>query len=234
MSRSGGLQSSNNTMPEVDVYARIIKLFKRVVNIPKRIRSKTNDYRNKSKSIRSKRIWLKRYRQLNRIPGVFLDKDIAFLSETAKIDFESSGFNTGGEVHLSSGNRISDGVILAPWDGVIRLDENVFIGPYCVLYGHGGITVGKDSFIAGHTFIVASDHTFNDLTVPIHWQPMTKIGVTIGEDVWIGCGARILDGVSIGDHCVVGAGAVVTKSLPPFSVSVGVPARVVGYRDGKA
>lgn len=218
----------------LNVYAFLAKQLKRVVSIPRRIRSKAREYRNKSRSVRSRRIWLDRCRRLNRIPGVFVDQDVAFLSETAKIDFESSGYNTGGEVHLSSGNRISDGVILAPWDGIIRLEDNVYLGPYCVLYGHGGITVGKDSFIAGHTFIVASNHTFTDLTVPIHWQPMTKAGVTIGEDVWIGCGARILDGVSLGDHCVVGAGAVVTKSLPPFSISVGVPAKVVGYRDGRA
>lgn len=62
------------------------------------------------------------------------------------------------------------------------------------------------------------------------FQGETATGVLIGSDVWIGAGVKIVDGVSIGDGCVVGAGSVVTTDLPPFSVAVGAPARIVRQR----
>jgi acetyltransferase-like isoleucine patch superfamily enzyme len=66
--------------------------------------------------------------------------------------------------------------------------------------------------------------------VPIAQQGITRQGIVIGEDVWIGCGARILDGVQIGNGAVIGAGAVVTRSVPDYCIAVGVPAKVVGRR----
>ena len=69
-----------------------------------------------------------------------------------------------------------------------------------------------------------------DLRKPIGQQPETRQGIEIGDDVWIATGCRILDGVKIGRGCVVGAGAVVTQSLPDYSIAVGVPARIVGNR----
>lgn len=140
------------------------------------------------------------------------------------------GLPLGGGILVSPGVCLSDGAILAPYGGDIRIAENVFIGPYCVLYGHGGLTIGRDTMIAAHTVIIPSNHSFADPDQTISNQRATNLGITIGADVWIGCGARILDGVSIGDGCVIGAGAVVTKSLPPYSIALGVPARIRGTR----
>ena len=64
-------------------------------------------------------------------------------------------------------------------------------------------------------------------------QPLTRRGIGIGEDVWIGSGCAILDGVRIGGGSVIGAGSVVTKDVEPYSIAFGVPAKVVGSRQGQ-
>jgi acetyltransferase-like isoleucine patch superfamily enzyme len=67
--------------------------------------------------------------------------------------------------------------------------------------------------------------------VPVIEQERHSKGITLGENVWLGAGAKVMDGVHIADHVVVGAGAVVTEDLPAGAVAVGVPARVVRTRE---
>lgn len=122
------------------------------------------------------------------------------------------------------------GVIIAASGGIIRIGDNVFIGPYSVIYGHGGLTIGPGTLIAAHTVIIPANHQYERPDVPISQQGITRQGIAIGEDVWIGCGARILDGVQIGNGAVIGAGAVVTRAVPDYGIAVGVPAKVVGRR----
>jgi acetyltransferase-like isoleucine patch superfamily enzyme len=173
--------------------------------------------------------WTISWALLNRREEIYVSKCV-FLDKTAKLQLKPSRILYGGKIHISANSKIMEGVLLSPYGGSIYIDENVFIGPYCVLYGHGGLAIGRDTMIAAHTVIIPSNHGFSDPDRKISSQPLTKFGITIGEDVWIGCGVRILDGVSIGRGCVIGAGAVVTKSLPNYSIAVGVPARVIGSR----
>ena len=170
-----------------------------------------------------------RRRRLNLLPGVKIARG-CWIAPSARFRPHPDGWTPGGTIQVQSGCRISDGVVLAPWGGSIRLDENVYVGPYCVLYGHGGLTIGPNTLIAPHAVLVAANHLFDRLDRPIGQQGHSALGIAIGRDVWIGSGARILDGVEIGDGCVVAAGAVVTRSLQPLSVAVGVPATVVRTR----
>lgn len=130
----------------------------------------------------------------------------------------------------------------------------IVIGEACAIaaevYMHGPITLGKHvsinarvSMDGGANGISIGDHTriatgatlyaFNHGIAPdrtVMSQPVTSKGIRIGEDVWIGANAGITDGVVVGDHAVVGMGAVVTKAVPPFAIVAGVPARVIGDR----
>ena len=117
------------------------------------------------------------------------------------------------------------------WGGDIRLETNVFVGPYTVMYGHGGIEIGENTLISMHTCIVSSNHTVPPRGATIRFEPDILLPVKIGRDVWLGAGVKILGGVTVGDGCVVGAGAVVTHDLPSYSIALGVPARVVRQRD---
>lgn len=117
--------------------------------------------------------------------------------------------------------------------GEIEIGENSYIGPYTCLSGDY-IKVGRNCMIASHSGLYANNHNFADPTLPICKQGNTYKGITIEEDCWLGSGVKVLDGVTIGRGSVIGAGAVVTKDIPPYSIAVGVPAKVVSQRSGAA
>lgn len=135
-----------------------------------------------------------------------------------------------GIIVLGDDCQLVRGCILHPYRGRILLGKNVFVGPYSIFYGHGGIEIGNDVLISAHCQILSSNHTTPAPQRHIRWEPDILLPTKIGNDVWLGAGVTVLGGVTIGDGCVVGAGAVVTKDLPRYSIAVGVPARVIRQR----
>jgi acetyltransferase-like isoleucine patch superfamily enzyme len=99
--------------------------------------------------------------------------------------------------------------------------------------GSGAIHIGEDCRIGPEVFITASDYGLRP-DEPIAYQERNERDVTIGNDVWLGARVFVGAGVTIGDGCVVSANSVVTRDLPPSSIAVGVPARVVRRRDDYA
>lgn len=118
--------------------------------------------------------------------------------------------------------------------GSVTIGNNCSLNPYAILYGHGGLSIGNDVRIAARVTIIPFNHAFEDPNVVIKKQGSTRIGITIGDDVWIGAGATVLDGVSIASGCVIGAGAIVTKNTEVNGVYVGSPARLIRKRGGEA
>lgn len=116
--------------------------------------------------------------------------------------------------------------------GDIELSENVSINAYACLSGK--VTIGNGVCIASHVSIVGFNHGFDDIDTPIYRQPLTSLGIEIGEDVWIGANAVVLDGVKIGRGAIIAAGATVVKDIPAMAIAGGVPARVLRYRGEKA
>jgi acetyltransferase-like isoleucine patch superfamily enzyme len=119
----------------------------------------------------------------------------------------------------------------------LRNAQNIFLGAStrvqsgCVLWAspNARITVGDNTGLGPGTMIFASNHQFEP-GLPYFKQPWTERDITIGRDVWVGAGSIVLAGVTIGDGCVVAAGSVVTKDLPPFTIAGGVPARAIKSR----
>jgi acetyltransferase-like isoleucine patch superfamily enzyme len=128
--------------------------------------------------------------------------------------------------------EIRDGAILDALGGSIRIGDETTINYYCVLYGAGGLSIGKECGVAAHTVMVAAAHTYSDPTLPMMRQPISLEGIVVADDVWLGAGCRLLDGVRLERGTIVGAGAVVTCGFPPGSVVVGVPARLLKKRIG--
>jgi acetyltransferase-like isoleucine patch superfamily enzyme len=129
--------------------------------------------------------------------------------------------------------RVDEGASIAAHafvHGPVVLARDVSINPYATLDGgRRGIEVGEGTRIAAHSALYAFDHGL-DPRQPIRTQKVSSRGIVIGCDVWIGALAVITDGVRVGDHAVVGAGAVVTHDVPEFAIVGGVPARVIGDR----
>ena len=149
----------------------------------------------------------------------------------AHVSFQC-GYNEGkrGGLLIDDGCELEQGVVLHAYGGKVRLGRNVFLGPYTVIYGHGGVEIGSNSLVSMHCRILSSNHTIPDSNILIRSQPDILLPTKIGRDVWLGAGVTVLGGVTIGDGCVVGAGAVVAHDLPPNSVAVGVPAKVIRQR----
>jgi acetyltransferase-like isoleucine patch superfamily enzyme/putative methionine-R-sulfoxide reductase with GAF domain len=112
----------------------------------------------------------------------------------------------------------------------IEIGDDTYIAPYVCIGGPGPIKIGKCCMIASHAGIFANQHRFTDLERPIREQGVSCKGIVIEDDCWIGSSAKIMDGVTIGQGSVIGAAAVVTKDIPPYSVAVGVPATVISNR----
>jgi acetyltransferase-like isoleucine patch superfamily enzyme len=136
----------------------------------------------------------------------------------------------GGDIEIGPGTVIHTGAMLIPLGGSIRLGYRCRVNPYSVLYGHGGLEIGDYVRIAAHCVIVPANHGTALDDGPIAEQPLSKQGIRIGNDVWLGAGVRVLDGADIGDGCVVGAGAVVRGKLEPYGIYAGVPVRLVKRR----
>jgi acetyltransferase-like isoleucine patch superfamily enzyme len=135
-----------------------------------------------------------------------------------------------GSIQIGDNCVLSRGAVMHSYDGSVQLGGNVFVGPFAVIYGHGGVKIGNDTLISMHCRILSSNHTIPPPGTIIRSQPDVLKPTRIGRDVWLGAGVTVLGGVTIGDGCVVGAGAVVTRDLPANTIAVGVPARAVGAR----
>lgn len=94
----------------------------------------------------------------------------------------------------------------------------------------GGVKIGNGVRIAAHCVIVPSNHIYSDPNEYIYKQGMSCKGITIEDDVWIGAGVKVLDGITIAKGCVIGANAVVSKSTEPYGIYVGVPAKKIKSR----
>jgi acetyltransferase-like isoleucine patch superfamily enzyme len=138
----------------------------------------------------------------------------------------------GSHITIGKNSYLSSHCVLNTFDGWITMGAHCTVNSYAILYGHGGLQIGDDVRIAPQVMIMPMNHTFANPDVAIRKQEIQAQGITIEDDVWLGAGAIVLDGVTIGKGSVIGAGAVVTRDIPPYSVAVGVPAKVVKKRGG--
>jgi acetyltransferase-like isoleucine patch superfamily enzyme len=120
-----------------------------------------------------------------------------------------------------------DGVYMrAGNQGYITIHDRAALNSFSKLFGHGGIEIGEEAQIGPGTVITTTDHDYFDENLATEFKK-----VTIGRRVWVGANVTILPGVTIGEYSVIGAGAVVNKDIPPRSVAVGVPAKVIKTLD---
>ena len=114
--------------------------------------------------------------------------------------------------------------------GYINVANHVYIGTGTTLFGHNGLEIGEHALLAQNVTLTPYSHKFEDPNSWIITQGGHSKKVIIGKDVYIGMGVCIMYSGDIGDGSVIGAGAVVVKPIPPYSVAVGNPARVIKDR----
>ncbi|MEY2986736.1 MAG: hypothetical protein RJB13_257 [Pseudomonadota bacterium] len=145
-----------------------------------------------------------------------------FIAPSARIFAEP-----GRLIKVSNGARIAADVFI---HGPVEIGENVSINARVTIDGGSkGVFIGNDTRIATGVTLFAFNHgMLPDRLVRV--QPVKSVGIRIGHDVWLGANVNVVDGVTIGNHVVVGMGAVVTKDVPDWAVVAGNPARVIGDR----
>jgi len=126
------------------------------------------------------------------------------LNDDSTIEDFSTVNNGVGDVIIGKRTRIGIG--------------NVLIGP---------VTIGNDVMLAQNIVISGLNHNYSNIFIPTSFQKVTTNEIIIDDETWIGSNSVILPGVHIGKHCVIGAGSVVTKNIPDFSVAVGNPAKII-------
>jgi acetyltransferase-like isoleucine patch superfamily enzyme len=140
------------------------------------------------------------------------------------------GIRLGDNVSIGRNSTlICTGVIAQKGQGIIIGDGcGITIGVY--LGGQGGIRIGRNVIIGPKTKIFSENHNFSSPDITIKDQGVTRKGVCIEDNCWIGGGVIILDGVTIGRGSVIAAGSVITKSVPEDSLIAGVPGRIIRNR----
>ena len=128
----------------------------------------------------------------------------------------------GSNVNIEKGANFYTG-----WE--IEIGDNSSLGINCMIPYN--LKVGKDVMMGPYVIIIGENHEYSRLDMPMRLQGYRfKKPVQIGDDVWIGARAIILPGITIGQGAIVGAGSVVTKDVPPYSICAGNPAKVIKYR----
>ena len=142
----------------------------------------------------------------------------------------TSGVNFQGPVSIGMYTTIlCTSVYASPGKG-LTVGANVGLGTHSFYGCAGGITIGNNVLVGNYVSFHSENHIFDNRERVIADQGVTRKGIVVGNDCWIGAKSTILDGAIIGDGCVVAAGSVVRGEIPPFSVIGGIPAKVIKQR----
>ncbi len=162
--------------------------------------------------------------QLHLGPKCFIDDYVTiYAHERAR-----GGVYLAENVHIYRWSLIE----LGEGEASLRIGSHTYIQAGCSLNAFvANITIGANCMIAPRCAFMPYQHTWTDLSRPIREQPLTSRGdIVLEDDVWLGANVCVLDGVTIGRGAIVGAGAVVTKDVPAYTIAGGVPARFIRAR----
>jgi len=137
----------------------------------------------------------------------------------------------GGRIELGRWSWLGHGTKIRCHEGVVRIGAKTVLGQECTISAYQHVSIGRECVIADRVMLIDFDHGVVEVDRPIRLQGIYKRDVRVGNNVWIGYGACILRGVTIGDNAIIGTSAVVTKDVPANAVVAGMPARVVRMRD---
>jgi acetyltransferase-like isoleucine patch superfamily enzyme len=134
-------------------------------------------------------------------------------------------------VELGRWSWLGHGTKIRCHEGVVSIGAKTVLGQECTISAFQHVSIGRECVIADRVMLIDFDHGMVEVERPIRVQGIYKRDTKIGNNVWIGYGACILRGVTVGDNAVIGTSAVVTKDVPANAVVAGVPARIIRMRE---
>ena len=144
--------------------------------------------------------------------------------------YTKDGIVLGKNFSLGAYSSLSNGFNIFSSPGRLTIGDDVGIGEYAYICAVAPVIIGNDTIVGQYLSIHPQNHHFDKKSILIRQQGTSELGVNIGANCWIGSKVTFLDGSSVGDGCVVAAGAVVTKDFPGNVIIAGNPARVLRER----
>lgn len=161
---------------------------------------------------------------------VSIGKGCTIASDVFIDGLSKCGIRIGDNVTIPNNTFIRcTGVVSDIGHGLV-IGDGSGLGQYNFINAQGGVFIGNDVIVGPFVKFLAENHNFSNLDVPIKDQGVTRKGITIKDNVWIGASAIILDGVTIESGVVVAAGSIVNRDVPRNAVVAGCPARLIRYR----
>jgi acetyltransferase-like isoleucine patch superfamily enzyme len=133
-------------------------------------------------------------------------------------------------VELGRWSWIGHGTKIRCHEGLVSIGAKTVMGQECTISAFQHVSIGRECVIADRVMLIDFDHGVVEVERPIRHQGIYKRDTRVGNNVWIGYGACILRGVTVGDNAIIGTSAVVTKDVPPNAVVAGAPARIIRMR----
>jgi acetyltransferase-like isoleucine patch superfamily enzyme len=165
-------------------------------------------------------VWLKL-----RFRGRLKTDGIAFICPDVTLEIGKDA-----TLHLGRWSWLGHGTKIRAHEGEVRIGAKSVLGQECTISSFQHVSIGRECIVADRVMLIDFDHGVVEVERPIREQGIYKRDVKVGHNVWIGYGACILRGVTIGDNAIVGTSAVVTKDVRPNAVVGGIPARVLRMR----
>jgi acetyltransferase-like isoleucine patch superfamily enzyme len=134
-------------------------------------------------------------------------------------------------VVLGRWSWLGHGTKVRAHEGEVVIGAKSVLGQECTISAYQHVSIGRECIVADRVMLIDFDHGVVEVERPIRLQGIYKRDVHVGHNVWLGYGACILRGVTVGDNCVIGTNSVVTKDVPENAVVAGAPARVLRMRD---
>ncbi|OYU85541.1 MAG: acetyltransferase [Flavobacterium sp. BFFFF2] len=141
-----------------------------------------------------------------------------------------NGIQFGDNVSIGAFSRVIVSTSLNDIGDKIVIGNHVGIGEFAYLGGAGGLEIGDECIVGQYLSCHPENHNYQDTSLSIRHQGVSRKGIKIGKNCWIGSKVTILDGVTMGEGCIIAAGSVVTKSFPEQSIIGGVPAKLLKTR----
>jgi acetyltransferase-like isoleucine patch superfamily enzyme len=135
------------------------------------------------------------------------------------------------KLHIGRWAWIGHGSKIRVHEGEVRIGAKTVMGQECTISAYQHVSIGRECIVADRVMLIDFDHGVVEMERPIRLQGIYKRDVRVGSNVWMGYGACVLRGATVGDNAVIGTNAVVTKAVPANAVVGGVPAKVIRMRD---
>ena len=157
--------------------------------------------------------------------GRLVTDGIAFVGPGVKLEIGKDA-----KLHLGRWSWIGHDTKIRVHEGEVRIGAKSVLGQECTISAFQRISIGRECIFADRVMLIDFDHGVVEVERPVREQGIYKRDVDVGHNVWMGYGACILRGVTIGDNAIVGTSSVVTKDVPANAVVAGVPAQLLRMR----